>query len=112
MRFFIVDVRAHVSDMRIGQADNLSRITGVGENFLISGEAGIENNFAAAARYRAGGAAVKYSPVFERKNGGVSVLRRQRSPPVFRNKLLHLCAADAEIEPKWSTGQYAKTALP
>jgi hypothetical protein len=54
--------------VRIGQTDNLAGVTGVGENFLISGEAGIENDFAAAARDRACRAAVKYAPVFQRKN--------------------------------------------
>ena len=56
--------------MRISQADNLAGITGVGENFLVSGEAGIENDFAAAARDRARRAAVKYAPVFEREYRG------------------------------------------
>jgi hypothetical protein len=69
-RFLVVQVRADISDVRIRQADDLPRITWVGENFLISGEAGIKNDFAAAARDRAGRAAVKYAPVFQRKYGG------------------------------------------
>jgi hypothetical protein len=56
--------------MGVGQADNLAGITGVGENFLVTGEAGIKNDFAAAARDCAGRTAVKYAPVFERENGG------------------------------------------
>ena len=56
--------------MRIRQADDLSGVAWVGENFLVSGEAGIENDFAAAARDRAGRAAVKYAPVFQRECGG------------------------------------------
>jgi len=56
--------------VRVRQADNLPGITGVGEYFLISGEAGIENDFAAAARDRAGRAAVKDAPVFQRENRG------------------------------------------
>ena len=55
--------------MRIRQADNLPGVTWVGENFLVSGEAGIKNDFAAPARDRAGRAAVKYAPVFQRENG-------------------------------------------
>ena len=55
--------------MRIGETDYLTGVTRVGEYFLISREAGIENDFAAAARERAGCTAVKYAPVFERKNG-------------------------------------------
>jgi hypothetical protein len=45
--------------VRIRQADNLPGVAGVGENFLISGEAGVENDFAAAARDRARCAAIK-----------------------------------------------------
>jgi hypothetical protein len=54
----------------IRQTDNLPGIAGIRENFLIAGEAGVENNFAAAARDRAGRAAVKYAPVFQRQNCG------------------------------------------
>jgi hypothetical protein len=56
--------------VRIRQADNLSGITGIGENFLVTGEAGIENNFSAAARNRARRAAVKDAPVFQREDRG------------------------------------------
>jgi len=69
-RLFILEVRADISNVRVRQADNLPGITGVGEYFLISGEAGIENDFAAAARDRAGRAAVKDAPVFQRENRG------------------------------------------
>jgi hypothetical protein len=55
--------------VRISQADNLAGIAGVGENFLITGEAGIENDFAAAARDGAGSAAVKGAPVFQSESG-------------------------------------------
>jgi hypothetical protein len=67
--------------VRVRQTDNLSGITGVGENFLVSGEAGIENDFAAAARDRASRAAIKYAPILQRKycrsvqNLGQCVLR-------------------------------------
>ena len=54
--------------MRIRQADNLSRVARIGEDFLISGEAGIENDFAAASRNRSRGAAMKNAPILERKN--------------------------------------------
>ena len=59
--------------MRICQANDLPGVAGVGEYFLISRKAGIENNFAAAARDRAGCTAVKYAPVFQ-SEGGRSVL--------------------------------------
>jgi hypothetical protein len=64
----IFEIRANVSDVRISQTDDLPGIAGIGENFLITGEAGVENDFAAAARDRARGAAVKDAPVFQREN--------------------------------------------
>jgi len=54
----------------IGQANDLPGVARVGENFLVAGEAGIENDFAAAARDRAGRAAIKYAPVLERQSCG------------------------------------------
>jgi hypothetical protein len=56
--------------VRISQTNDLPGVTGVGENFLITGKAGIENDFAAAARNRAGRAAVKNAPVFQREYRG------------------------------------------
>ncbi len=81
-RFFVVKIRANVSNVWIGQADDLPGVAGVGENFLVSGEAGIENDFAAAARDRAGRAAVKYAPVFQRECSG-SVLNFRQWLPLF-----------------------------
>lgn len=68
--FFVVEIGADIADMRIRQTNDLPGITGVGENFLITGETGIENDFAAAARNRAGSAAIKDAPVFEGESGG------------------------------------------
>jgi hypothetical protein len=48
----------------------LPGVAGIGKNFLITSEAGIENDFAAAARNRAGRAAVKNAPVFQREYRG------------------------------------------
>jgi hypothetical protein len=69
-RFLIVEVCTYISDVRIREADDLSGIAGIGENFLVTGEAGIENDFSAAARNRAGRAAVKDAPVFQREDRG------------------------------------------
>ena len=80
--FLIIEVRAHVSDVRISQADNLACVAGIGENFLISGEAGIKNDFAAPARDRAGRAAIKYAPVFQRECRG-SMLNFCQWLPLF-----------------------------
>jgi hypothetical protein len=59
----------------------LSRVAGIRENFLITGEAGIKNDFAAAARDCAGCTAIKYAPVFQRKNRGSVLNFVQRSLP-------------------------------
>jgi hypothetical protein len=56
--------------VRVRQAHDLPGVTWIGENFLITSEAGIKNNFAAAARNSARGAAVKYAPVFQSESGG------------------------------------------
>jgi hypothetical protein len=77
-RFFVVGIRADISDVRVGEADNLSGVAWIGENFLISGEAGVENSFPAPAGFRSGGASNKNSPVFQRKRGGLSNLMGQR----------------------------------
>jgi hypothetical protein len=69
-RFLVVEVRANVSDVRVREADDLPCVAGVGEDFLVSGEAGIKNDFAAPARDCAGRAAIKYAPVFQRECGG------------------------------------------
>jgi hypothetical protein len=56
----------------------LTGITWIGENFLVSGEAGIENDFAAAAGFGSRAASIENSPVFQRKRGGLSGLVIQR----------------------------------
>jgi hypothetical protein len=103
----IIEVGANVSDVRVCQADNLAGVAGIGENFLVSGEAGVENNFAAAASDGSRGAAVKYAPVFERKRGR-SVLDFRQWRLLFYALLytIHLVFASVvESEPKCSTGQ-------
>ena len=67
-RFLVVNIRAHVADVRIREAHDLPGVTRIGEYFLIAGEAGIENDFAAAARLRARRATAKYPPVLERES--------------------------------------------
>ena len=67
-RLLVIDISPDVSNVRICQADNLSRITWIGKDFLVSGEAGIKNDFPAPPGDRSGGAAMKNAPIFERKN--------------------------------------------
>jgi hypothetical protein len=64
---FVIGIRPDVSNVGISQADNLARVTRIGEYFLISGEAGIENDFAAAPGDRSRRAPMKNAPIFERK---------------------------------------------
>jgi hypothetical protein len=80
----------------------LPRIAGVGENFLVSGEAGIENDFAAAARNRARRAAIKDAPVFQRECRGSVLNFGQWFLPFFSSKFaIHFVSASAvESEPK------------
>ena len=67
-RFLVVEIGADVADVRIGEADDLPGIAGIGENFLIAGKAGIENDFATTAGASARRTAVKYSSVLERES--------------------------------------------
>jgi hypothetical protein len=80
----------------------LTGIAGVGENFLVSGEAGIENDFAAAARNRARRAAVKDAPVFQREDRGSVLNFGQWFLPYFSSIFaIHLVSASVvESEPK------------
>jgi len=67
----------------VGQTDNLASVTGVGENFLVTGEAGIENDLATAAGDGTRGAAVKDAPVFQREGRGSVRNFGQRILPRF-----------------------------
>jgi hypothetical protein len=112
---FVVQIRADIPDVRVGQADDLPCVTRIGENFLITGEAGVENDFAAPARDRAGRAAVKDAPVFERKCGWTMLYFQCRLPAVALTLACYLEFASAvavDNDPKCSTGQYANTARP
>jgi hypothetical protein len=88
--------------VRVGQADDLPGIAGVGEDFLITGKTGIENDFAAAARDGARRAAVKYAPVFQREYRGSVMNFGQWVLPCFSSRCaIHLVLASvAESEPK------------
>jgi hypothetical protein len=76
--FLVIEIRADIADVWIGEADNLAGIAGIAENFLIAGEAGIKNDFAAAPRAGACSAPVKESSVLERENGRPFGYFRQR----------------------------------
>jgi hypothetical protein len=101
--------------VRVSKANNLAGIAGVGENFLVTGEAGIENDFSAVARASASRAALKYSSVFQREVRATCELLRQCVLPNWsstRHRDAAFTVYEDVSEPKWSAGQYAKTALP
>ena len=87
--------------MRIRQADDLPGVTWVGENFLVSGKAGVKNDFAAAARDRASRAAIKYAPVLQRENCG-SMQNLGQCVLRFSSEIVHFSLASvvAESDPK------------
>lgn len=64
---FVVEIRADVSDVRIREAHDLPGVARIGEYFLIAGEAGVKNDFAATTGLSARRAAVKDSSVLERE---------------------------------------------
>jgi len=63
--------------VRISETNDLAGIAGIAEDFLIAGEAGIKNNFAATAGASARRAAFKNSPVFEREDRATCGVLRQ-----------------------------------
>jgi len=76
--FFVVGVGPNVSDVRAGEAHGLPGITRIGENFLVTSEAGIKNDFAATTGASARREAVKDSSVLERQCGASFPRLRQR----------------------------------
>jgi hypothetical protein len=86
----------------IGEADDLSGIAGIGENFLVTSEAGVENDFAAAARDGARSAAVKDATVFECEYGGAVLNFGQWILLMFSSALANyfVFASVVESEPK------------
>jgi hypothetical protein len=78
VRFLVLEIRAHIADVRISEADNLAGIAGIAEDLLIPREAGIKNDFTAAARTSARSAPVKGSSVLQRENGRAKRCFRQR----------------------------------
>src|ERR1035437_8285893 len=61
-------VSAVVADLRVGEHHNLAGIGGVGEDFLVSGQRSIKNNFTPAFARSAIAVTAKDAPVFERQN--------------------------------------------
>jgi hypothetical protein len=96
--FLVVEIRANISYVRICEADDLPGVARVGENFLVTGEAGIENDFAAAARDGAGRAAIKDAPVLQREYGGSVLNFGQWVLPLFSSASAIYFAFESVIE--------------
>ena len=92
--------------MGISQADDLARVARISENFLVSGEAGIKNDFSAPAGRGSRGAAMKNAPIFERKNPfpcfrlGQWNLYSTNSPRGVATARYFRVSANTGIEPK------------
>ena len=86
---FIIEIGPDVPDVRICKTNDLPRVAGVRKDFLIAGQAGIEDHFPAPARDRAGSAAVKDASVFQ----------CERSGPVrnFGQIVLLLCSSQLAV---------------
>jgi hypothetical protein len=84
----------------------LARIARIGENFLIPSETRVENDFTAAPRLGAGGASIKNSSVFERKNRGACDLFCQRTLPRGSFCSLGVDRNRAEMI-DWPVGEYS-----
>ena len=56
---------AVIADLRIGEDDDLAGVGGVGEDFLIPGERGVEDDFAASLGGRTKTPALEDAPVFQ-----------------------------------------------
>ncbi len=63
--FVIVAAGAVVADLRVGEDDDLAGIGGVGEDFLVAGERGIEDDLAGALGGRTKAPALEDGAVFQ-----------------------------------------------
>ena len=66
----VFGVDAVVADVRIGQRDDLPAVARVGEDFLVAGQRGVEDDFAGGVAGGTDRGAVKDRAVCERKDGG------------------------------------------
>ena len=62
-RLHVLGGGAGVADVRIGQRDDLTRVGGIGEDFLIAGDGGIENDLSSAIAGGANGLASEDRPI-------------------------------------------------
>ena len=78
-RFHVFVIHPVVADMRVGQGDDLLAITGIGQDFLVTGHGGVENHFTDGVARSAYGMTGEYSAVCECQDGGRGgTLKRQK----------------------------------
>jgi hypothetical protein len=69
-RFQILGRGAGVADVWIGERDDLSGIGRIGEDFLITGQRGIENDFASSVAFGADRLAAEDRSIFQSQDRG------------------------------------------
>ena len=66
--FQILGRGAGIADVRIGERDDLAGVGGIGEDFLVSGQRGIENDFASGVALGSDGLAAEDGTVRQRQH--------------------------------------------
>src|SRR5438874_11585758 len=61
-------IGAVISDLRIGENNNLAAVRRIGENFLVAGDGSIKNDLAVTFAFGAVAFAAEDAPVFQRKD--------------------------------------------
>src|SRR5205807_7038592 len=134
-RFIVFRIGAVISDFRVGENYNLSRVGRISEDFLVAGNRSIKNDFPVAFAFSAVAFAAEDAPIFQRKDclhscsreWILSILtRKQKSTKHCLREVLEktkdrvartlLSAALSAVRyrslPTLSTGQYPNTAFP
>ena len=63
--FFVSSIGADISDMRISKSDNLAGVGRISEDFLITGQRGVENDFPNGRTRCPNGPTVELGSVFQ-----------------------------------------------
>src|SRR5690606_8647697 len=69
-RFLVLFVDAGVTDVRVRQGDDVPTVGGIGEDFLIAGDRGVEHHLADRHAFRTNGLPPEHRPVCESEDGG------------------------------------------
>jgi len=83
--FDVFPIDAVVTNVRVRQGDDLLAVAGVGEDFLVAGERGVEHHFADCGAGGSDRVANKDRAVCERQNGGREGSLKRQKHWVLRN---------------------------